>query len=244
IAVQVVAKEERRPSVQQAMDRLGVTTTASLPDLVSTSDIVSLHVPSAPDTVGMVDAVFLGQMKPGAVLLNTSRGDVVDEQALATALDAHELRAGLDVYADEPATGKADWSTPLTQHPNVVGTHHIGASTEQAQQAVATGVVEVVQAFSEGRVINCVNLAPARLGSVTVSVRHLNRVGVLARVLFLLGRAQLNVAQMENRIFSGGEAAVASIDVAGSVDDTLLDALRQVPHVVGVSVTRLEPSQA
>ena len=90
-------------------------------------------------------------MKKGAILLNTSRGDVVDERALLEALDAGAVRAGLDVFADEPSSGKGPWDSPLGRHPNVVATHHIGASTEQAQRAIAAGVTEIVDAFMAGR---------------------------------------------------------------------------------------------
>src|SRR6478609_8578369 len=117
---------------------------ATLPELLAASDVVSLHVPASPETKNLVDADFLDAMKPGALLVNTSRGDVVDEAALLAALDAGRVRAGLDVFADEPGSGAAEWDSPLARHPQVVATHHIGASTAQAQAAVAAGVVEIV----------------------------------------------------------------------------------------------------
>jgi D-3-phosphoglycerate dehydrogenase / 2-oxoglutarate reductase len=242
IRVQAVRKP-RDPFVETRVADLGVTMRDSLPDLLSSSDIVSVHVPAAPETRHLVDAAFLGHLRPGAILLNTSRGDVVDEAALLAALDAGTLRAGLDVYADEPGSGRAEWTSALAQHPNVVGTHHIGASTRQAQLATAAGVVEIVDAFNEGEARNCVNLEPSRLGSVTLTVRHLDRPGVLARVLDVLSVARLNVEHMENRVFRGGEAAVASIDVAGSVADELLDQLVAVPNVLGVSATPFAGSE-
>ena len=145
-----------------------------------------LHVPSPEDTRHLVDDSFLGRMRPGAILLNTSRGDVVDEAALLAALDAGAVRAGLDVFADEPGSGQGPWDSPLGRHPGVVATHHIGASTEQAQRAIAAGVTEIVDAFVAGEARHCVNLDPSRLGSATLTVRHLDRVGVLAQVLDLL----------------------------------------------------------
>ena len=235
IKVQAVRKP-REAYVETRAAELGITLCASLEDLVSSSDIVSLHVPSSPETKHLVDAAFLHLMRPGSILLNTSRGDVVDEDALLAALE-DGLRAGLDVYADEPGSGTAEWKSALAQHPNVVGTHHIGASTEQAQLATAAGVVEIVDAFTEGEARNCVNLAPSRLGSVTLTVRHLDRPGVLARVLDVLSLARLNVEHMENRVFRGGEAAMASIDVAGSVPQELLDEIGDIPDVLGVSAT-------
>jgi len=235
IAVQALAKPDRKPHVQARAEELGVILCDSLPQLVSTSDIVSLHVPSSAETRHLVDETFLGHMKPGAILLNTSRGDLVDEAALLRALDAGAVRAGLDVFADEPASGTAEWKSALAQHPNVVATHHIGAATQQAQRAIAAAVVEIVDAFTAGEVRNCVNLAPSRLGSVTLTVRHFDRVGVLAGVLDLLSNAGLNVEHMENRVFRGGEAAVASIDLAGSVPEGLLADIGALPHVLGVS---------
>ena len=211
----------------------------SLADLLPCCDVVSLHLPSTPDTVGLVDEEFLGMMRNGSVLLNTSRGELVDEEALLRALDDHDLRAGLDVYAGEPGTGKAVWTSPLAQHPNVVGTHHIGASTQQAQDAIAAGVVEIIDAFVDGEARNCVNLTPSRIGSATLTVRHLDRVGVLAHVLDRLSRASLNVEHMENRVFRGGGAAVASIDVAGAVPEDLLADLDALPDVLGVSATEI-----
>jgi D-3-phosphoglycerate dehydrogenase len=239
IRVQSLAKPDRREDVLARIDELGILLVDSLPELLSTSDIVSLHVPAAEETRHLVDADFLGQLRPDAILLNLSRGDVVDEQALLEALDAGRVRAGLDVYADEPGSGTAAWESPLAQHPRVVGTHHIGASTEQAQRAIAEGVVEIVDAFTAGEARNCVNLDPSRLGSATLTIRHLDRVGVLARVLDLLSTAGLNVEHMENRVFRGGEAAVASIDVAGATPGTLVADLEAIPHVLGVSVAQL-----
>ena len=239
IHVQSLAKPGRPAYAVARAEELAITMCDSMRELLSSSDVVTLHVPSCEDTQHLVDAGFLGQMRDGAILLNTSRGDVVDERALLAALNAGAVRAGLDVFADEPGSGKGPWDSPLGRHPNVVATHHIGASTEQAQRAIAAGVTEIVDAFVAGEARNCVNLDPSRLGSITLTVRHLDRVGVLANVLDRLSSAGLNVEHMENRVFRGGRAAVASIDVAGQTSDALLDALRAIPDVLGVSEVAL-----
>ncbi len=232
-------RPDRSPATRDRLAELDAVGFGSLPELLASADVVSLHVPSAAETKNLVDADFLAAMRPGAILINTSRGDVVDEAALLAALDAGRVRAGLDVFADEPGSGTAEWDSPLARHPGVVATHHIGASTEQAQNAVAAGVVEIVDAFTAGEARNCVNLAPRGLGSATLTVRHLDRVGVLARVLELLREAALNVEHMQNRIFAGGEAAVATIDVAGTVPADLPARLDAIPEVLGSSlVTR------
>ncbi len=244
IEVQSLAKPGRSEQVVARAEELGIRMRDSMHELVSSSDIVSLHVPSAEDTRHLVDDGFLQLMRPGAILLNTSRGDVVDEGALLKALDAGTVRAGLDVFADEPGSGRASWDSPLARHPGVVGTHHIGASTEQAQQAIAAGVTEVVDAFMAGEVRHCVNLDPSRLGSITLTIRHLDRVGVLAQVLNQLSTAGLNVEHMENRVFRGGQAAVASIDVVGQASASLLTALREIPHVLSVTEVTLSEDTA
>jgi D-3-phosphoglycerate dehydrogenase len=236
----LAVEKERDPEAEERIRILGIELVPSLEELAATSDIVSIHVPATPDTMSMFDARLLGRMKEGAILLNTSRGDVVDEAALLDALDGRGLRAGLDVYPDEPGSGASQWSSKLAQHPSVVGTHHIGASTTQAQAAVAAGVVEVIEAFVRGEIVNCVNLAPTRLGTHTLHVRHLDRVGVLAGVFDILRRRDLNVEQMENRVFEGRNAAVATIDVVGDVGPDLLAALEELPNVIHVSAVPTE----
>jgi D-3-phosphoglycerate dehydrogenase len=111
----------------------------------------------------MIGAEVLGALQPG-ILLNTSRAEVVDAVALLARLDGGLLSAGLDVFPDEPSVGSADWRSSLAAHPRVVGTHHIGASTEQAQEAVVAGVTEIVTAFGNGELLNVVN-PPARTGA-------------------------------------------------------------------------------
>jgi D-3-phosphoglycerate dehydrogenase len=98
----------------------------------------------------IVDAEFLSHMQEGSILINTSRGEAVDEEALIVALDTKGMRAGLDVFADEPAAKTAAFTSKLAQHPAVYGTHHIGASTAQAQAAVADEVVAIITDFARG----------------------------------------------------------------------------------------------
>ena len=240
--VRALAKPDRSASTQARADDLGIEMVESLAELLPACDVVSLHLPSNQATAGLVDRDFLAQLKPGAILLNTSRGELVDEDALLEALDERDLRAGLDVYVDEPGSGRAEWTSRLAQHPRVVGTHHIGASTQQAQDAIAAGVVEIIDAFVQGETPNCVNLTPSRIGSATLTVRHLDRVGVLAHVLDRLSRDRLNVEHMQNRVFRGGDAAVATIDVAGPLSEDLLADLGALPDVFGVSATEIDGS--
>lgn len=242
IEVLVLEKPDRSPDVQARMEDLRIETVESLDELLPRCDIVSVHLPSKSSTAGLVDRSFLARMKPGSILLNTSRGELVDEDALLEALEDKGIRAGLDVYADEPGSGTGEWTSRLAQHPHVVGTHHIGASTQQAQDAIADGVVEIIDAFVQGETPNCVNLTPSRIGSATLTIRHLDRVGVLAHVLDRLSQDRLNVEHMQNRIFRGGDAAVATIDVGGPLSEDLLADLDALPDVFGVSATAIDGS--
>ena len=155
--VLMINKPGRSQTILDRMKSLGISTVESLDILVAESDIVSVHVPATDSTRNLIDAELLSKMRDGAILLNTSRGDVVDEQALLDAMDSKSIRAGLDVYPNEPGQAACEFDCRLAKHPNVYGTHHIGASTEQAQDAVANGVLEVVKAFENGTRLNCVN---------------------------------------------------------------------------------------
>ncbi|MCC6661599.1 MAG: hydroxyacid dehydrogenase [Phycisphaerales bacterium] len=134
------------------------STRADLLGMLAECDAVSVHVAAAAETKKMCNAEFFGAMKPGAYFINTSRGSVVDEAALREAIRAKGLRAGLDVYENQPASPQADFTSAVAALPGVTATHHCGASTDQAQQAVADEVVRMVGVYARtGRFENCVN---------------------------------------------------------------------------------------
>ena len=128
-------------------------------DIFRQADFITLHVPETPQTKHMINAKRLALMKPEAALINTSRAGVIDEPALIAALKAGKIRAAaVDVYTNEPAANDPEIHSPLCEIPNLYGTHHIGASTEQAQLAVADETVRIVRHFKEtGEVLNWVN---------------------------------------------------------------------------------------
>lgn len=237
IDVVAVTKPGRSHATVARAEAAGIQWVHDLDELLAICDIISLHVPGAPNTKGMVDADFLAKIKDDAILLNTSRGDVVDEAALIDAMDSRSIRAGLDVFADEPATSTAPFDSTVAKHPSVVATHHVGASTEQAQNAVTDGTLEAIDAYRTGSPINCVNLDPVPTRAATLTVRHHDRVGVLANVLQALRKEQLNVSNMQNRVFAGSKAAVASIDVGHLPTQKLIDEVMLLEDVIYVSVT-------
>jgi glyoxylate reductase len=114
--------------------------------LLAESDVLSLHVPSTPDTKGVINGETLGRMKPGAILINTARGDLVREEALALALERGHLgAAGLDVYTEEPTIHPR-----LLAAPRTVLLPHIGSATEETRRKMATIAVANVQSVLNG----------------------------------------------------------------------------------------------
>ena len=229
-------KSGRSPETEQRIRQIGIRLNDTVEELVTNSDIVSVHVPFNEKTIGLVDEELLRSFKDKAILLNTSRGEIIDESALIQAMNERGIRAGLDVFWDEPASGESTIISTLASHPSVVGSHHIGASTMQASKAIASGVIDAIAGFESGNPLNCVNEAPSGEGTSQVRVRHLDRVGVLASVLSALRAADLNVQYMDNRLFNGKKAAVASIEVVGAVPIGLYDELVSLEHVLGVSL--------
>ncbi|OGO57855.1 MAG: hydroxyacid dehydrogenase [Chloroflexi bacterium RBG_16_69_14] len=202
-------------------------TIAPSPEAVAErADILSVHLALAPETAGLVSADVLGRLRPGAFFINTARAEVVDHEALAQAVRDRGIRVGLDVYPGEPTSATAEFAYPLLQEPGVYGTHHIGASTEQSQEAIAAETVRIVRSFTEtGRVPNVVNLVRRTPATHMLVVRHRNRPGVLAHVFDHLRSGGINVLETENIIFEDAEAAVARINLDGAPSHALLVAI-------------------
>jgi D-3-phosphoglycerate dehydrogenase len=165
-----------------------------------------------PDTRGIINAAVFDAMRPGACFLNTSRAELVDQAALSNAVNQKGIRAGLDVFAREPSTATGDFTDEIVKLPGVYGTHHIGASTEQAQEAIAAETVRILRTFKEtGKVPNVVNLMERTPATHLLVVRHRDHPGVLAHVFNEIRGANINVQEMENIVFEGAEAAIARI---------------------------------
>jgi D-3-phosphoglycerate dehydrogenase len=209
-------QEARELGVEAALRQVSIEIEPAPADVAARADILSLHLALGPETKGLVNAEVLAKLRPGAILINTARGEVVDEAAIAAAVRDRGLRVGLDVFAQEPAGATGEFASELASLPGVYGTHHIGASTEQAQEAIAAETVRIIRTFKEtGRVPNVVNLAKRTPATHMLVVRHRDRPGVLAHVFDHLRNANLNVQETENIVFEGAEAAVARINLDG-----------------------------
>jgi D-3-phosphoglycerate dehydrogenase len=208
-------------------EELGVERAHSVSELCGRADAVTLHVALTPETRGLLDEAAIARLRPRAMVVNTARAEVVDTAALARAVAEKGLRVAVDVYDREPAGGTGAFADEMVKLPGVYGTHHIGASTEQAQDAIAEETVRIVRAFVErGEVPNCVNLCARSPAAYQLNVRHLDRVGVLAEVLGAIRRHDINVEEMENVVFEEAKAACARIRLATRPPAELLDEIR------------------
>lgn len=225
---------------------LGVSRAESVAALCSQSDAVTLHVAYAKETHGLVGARELAALRPGALLINAARAEVLDSQALRTAIAEKGLRVALDVFDREPDKAEGSFSDDLVSLPGVYGTHHIGASTEQAQTAIADETLRIVTAFVQsGEVPNCVNvlLASRTPARAELILRHYDRVGVLAEVLGAVRRHNINVEAMHNTIFDGARAACARIRLGTRPNDELLAEIRGRSDIIHCDVIELpEPA--
>jgi D-3-phosphoglycerate dehydrogenase len=233
--MKVVCHDLRHPSAEEC-EATGITVAPTLEALMRASDVVSVHVPYNKATHHLIGAEQLAWLKPGSLVLHTSRGGVIDDAALADAVRSGHLRAGLDVFEGEPAEAKAAYRGLPADLEGVYATPHIGASTDQAESAIADEVLRIVHDYAaHGVVHHSVNLAD-RHARYSLVVRHLDRVGVLAGVLSALREEGVNVQGMHNIIFAGGEAGCATITFEQPPSDNLLPRLRANEAILAVEL--------
>ena len=235
----VVAWDKHLPPARA--EELNITLVASPTEVASAADILTVHLALVPETRGIIGDGVFASMKQGTIFINTSRAEVVDQASLERAIKERGIRAGLDVFAEEPSGGVGDVDAHIFKLPGVIGTHHIGASTDQAQEAIAEETVRIVRLFKEtGRPANVVNLAKESPATHLLAVRHYDRVGVLAAVFDCLKKGGINVQETENIVFEGARAAVARIHVDREPTGDVLSALRScTPDVIDVSLVAL-----
>ena len=206
----------------------GMEVASSPEEVAERSDVLSVHLALTPETRGLIGASVIDRLKPGSYFINTARAEVVDHAALEQAVRERNIRVGLDVFAGEPAGAAGEFKNALASHPNVYGTHHIGASTDQAQEAIATETVRIITTYKDtGKVPNVVNLAKKTPATHMLVVRHRDRPGVLAHVFDHLRASDINVQETENVIFDGAQAAVARINLDGAPSNTLMQAIQE-----------------
>lgn len=214
------------------MAAYGATKVADAKELAKHADIISIHVPAIKDTIGMINKDFLALVKPECVIVNTSRGTIVVEEDLIEKLEKEKgFWYAADVFNKEPAEKKAAFDNKLAKHPKVVGTHHIGASTKEAETAIGIEAVRMVKEYgSVKKVLNCVNLAADIKTTHSISVKYANKVGTFAAVLALFTAHSLKLEEVKNEVFKDRHACAAEIHFTGDISkkDELIAAIQKI----------------
>ena len=233
LALEMKVAAWSRSLTPEAAKALGVEFCATPLDVARVADALTFHVAAKPETKGMVNADFLAAVKPGAILVNAARGEIFDWDALRAAIPAKNLRVAADVWPAEPAGGEAPFADTDLANALVACTPHIGASTDQASEAIAQEAVRIVKVFAEtGTPPNVVNIRKKSPAVANLVVRHYNKVGVIASVLVLLREAGINIEEMENLIFDGGLAACCTLKLDQRPDDTTVARIAAAENVI------------
>jgi D-3-phosphoglycerate dehydrogenase len=219
---------------------------ATLHELLAASDIVSLHVPETPATHRMIGADEIRAMKPGAILINNSRGTVVDLDALAAALrDGHLSGAAVDVFPIEPASNADRFTTPLQNLDNVILTPHIGGSTEEAQDRIGREVVRKIITYAgDGSTMGAVNFPQVQLPQSPVGTRflhvHRNVPGMLRRINEVFVARDINI--VAEFLQTDSEIGYVVLDADYSAPDRI-DILADLAALNGTIRARLVDGQ-
>ncbi|NOG69202.1 phosphoglycerate dehydrogenase [Roseicella sp. DB1501] len=211
---------------------------ASLGELLAEADIVTLHVPETPATIGMIGAAEIRAMKPGSILINNARGSLVDLDAVAAALRArHLLGFAADVFPEEPARNGEPFRSPVQGLPNVILTPHIGGSTQEAQSRIGQEVARKLIEYSDsGSTVGAVNFPQVQLPARPTGARwthvHRDTPGMLSRINEAFGRRGLNIAAQYYQTYGElGYVVVESVE-ARSEAEAILAELRALPGTV------------
>jgi D-3-phosphoglycerate dehydrogenase len=216
---------------------------ATLDAVLETADVVTLHVPETPQTAGMIGAAQLGLMKPGAHLINASRGTVVDIGALADALCTGQLGgAAVDVFPAEPKSAGEEFVSPLRELENVILTPHIGGSTEEAQASIGSEVaIKLLKYSNNGSTLSAVNFPevslPEHPGKQRLLHIHRNQPGVLAGINAVFSNRRINISGEYLQTNSRIGYVVVDIELADPAE--ILQIRRGLEKVPGTIRTRL-----
>ncbi len=209
---------------------------SEMDQLLPLCDIVTIHLPATPQTKGLFNKQMFSYMKDGAYLINTSRQDIVVEDDLLEAIKEKNIRYACDVFKGEPEAKSGEVSSKLQNNPNVYVTHHIGASTEQAQDAVAEETVKIIKKFiCSGVIDHWVNRAKVSDAHFQLVVKHYDKPGVLASVLDVIRSGDINIEEIENIIFEGGIVACCTMKLKHPATAEMLKQINENADVLSVS---------
>lgn len=212
----------------------------SLEELLSSCDVVSLHVPELPSTKNLMNAARIAQLKQGAILINAARGTVVDIDALAQALKDGKLQgAAIDVFPVEPASINEEFVSPLREFDNVILTPHIGGSTAEAQENIGFEVAGKFVKYSDnGSTLSSVNFPevslPEHEGTKRLLHIHENRPGILNKLNQIFVEANLNIAAQY--LQTDPKIGYVVVDVETNDASPLLTKLKEIDGTIRARV--------
>jgi D-3-phosphoglycerate dehydrogenase / 2-oxoglutarate reductase len=219
--------------------RLEVGFAATMRDLAAKSDILTIHLPLNEKTRGIVSREVIAAIPDGAIVINTSRSEVIDHAALLELAESKRLRCGFDVFPNEPR-GRDKCDYPFLKKPGFVGTPHIAASTKQAQRAIAQEVARIVRSFlTEENVPNVVNVCATSPARYVVVLRQLDQVGALANTLGVLKRHGINIEEISNTVFDGARAVCTKLRVETRPSDACLKEIAAFEETLHVDVVSM-----
>lgn len=230
-----------RSLTDEKANEIEITRAKDLSEVFEKADIVSVHLAQNNGTKNLINKSLLSKMKAGSMFINTSRAGIVVENDLQEILKEGKIFAGLDVFRDEPEGKDGAVNSPLRELKNVYVTHHIGASTTQAQDAVADETLNIVKEYIQsGTIRNWVNRCKQTAAKYQLVVRHFDKPGVLAHVLNLLSLEKINAQEMENVIFDGEITACCTIKLdTKPSDDTLKKMRAKEEEIINVALIEL-----
>jgi D-3-phosphoglycerate dehydrogenase len=229
-----------RSLTPQKAEKLKVQRAESIAEVAESCDVLSIHLAQNDQTRGIISKEVLAKLKDGACVINTSRAGVIDEDALFEELSSGRLKAGLDVISDEPEFKQGEFTSRFQDLGNAYVTHHIGASTQQAQLAVARDAVDIVRGYAkEGHVRNWLNHCKQTDAPWQLVVRHFDKPGVIANVMSELKEAKINAQELTNVIFDGKKTACCTIQLDARPSDDIMQSIRTRQDEV-ISATLIE----
>lgn len=221
---------------------LGNATQASLPELLAVSDVVTLHVPNNPQTLGMIGASEIAAMKRGAYLINNARGELVKTEALVAALKSGQLGGcAIDVFPAEPSESlveRGSFYTPLAGMPNTILTPHIGGSTEEAQESIAEETTsKLIKLLSNGSTLTAQNMPEVEVGPVLGEIHrmlhlHTNSFGTISGINQAIESLGVNV--IGQVLKTNEDYGYVVLDVERRKAYELKRALEAVPNTIWV----------
>jgi D-3-phosphoglycerate dehydrogenase len=229
-----------RSLTPQKAERMKIQRAESIEEVAKSCDVLSIHLAQNEQTRGIISKEVLAKLKDGAFVINTSRAGVIDEDALFEELSSGRLKAGLDVISDEPEFKQGEFTSRFQNLENAYITHHIGASTKQAQLAVANDAVDIVRGYAkEGHVRNWLNHCKQTDAPWQLVVRHFDKPGVIANVMSELKEAKINAQELTNVIFDGKKTACCTIQLDAKPSESIMQSIRTRQDEV-ISATLIE----